>query len=99
MKFVYFLVGVSIRKGEDKEESLTRPHVLLPHGTELLLSRGVQNWNKKTVRFLIFKCAVLCYSLTVELGHGVINDTLLRVGILDGGVIVSHEVALENKQR
>ena len=99
MKFVYFLVGVSVRKGEDKEESLTRPHVLLPHGAELLLSRSVQNCNRKTVSFITVNCAIISLSLTIELRHGVINDALLRVGVLDGGIIVSHEVALENKQR
>ena len=36
-------------------------------------------------------------SLTVKLGHGIINDTLLGVRILDGGIIVSHEVALTCK--
>ena len=42
---------------------------------------------------------ILVLLLTVELRHGVIDDALLGVGVLDGGVIVSHEVTLQNKQR
>ena len=37
------------------------------------------------------------FSLTVKFGHGVIDDALLGVGVLDGGVIVGDKVALENK--
>merc|ERR1711936_1200131 len=73
VEFVYFLVRASVRKGEDKEETLARPHVLFPHGAKLFLTRGVKN---------------------VELRHGVIDDALLGVGVLDGGVIVSDEVTL-----
>ena len=66
--------GSPVSDGEDKEESFPGPHVLLPHGRELLLSGSVQD---------------------VQLGHLVIDDALLRVGVLDGGVVVGNEVALE----
>lgn len=32
-----------LSQGEDEQEALARPHVLLPHGRELLLARGVED--------------------------------------------------------
>jgi len=66
--------GRAVRQREHQQEALAGPHVLLPHGRELLLTRRVQD---------------------VELGHDVIDDALLGVRVLDGGVIVSGEVALD----
>lgn len=33
-----------VRDGEDYEEAVSCPHVLLPHRTELLLTGCVQHW-------------------------------------------------------
>jgi hypothetical protein len=36
--------------------------------------------------------------LTVKFGHPLVNDALLRVGILNCGVVVSHKVALKTRK-
>ena len=74
MELVHLVERCPISKRENQKEALAGPHVLLPHGAELLLSGGVQD---------------------VQLGHGVIDDALLRVGIFNGGVIVRDKVALK----
>jgi len=38
-----FLEGSAIAEGEDEQETFSRPHVLLAHGRELILSSGVQD--------------------------------------------------------
>ena len=73
VELVHFVERSPISKREYQEEALTRPHVLLPHGAELLLAGRVED---------------------VQLGHGVIDYALLGVGVFNGGIIVSHEVAL-----
>lgn len=41
---VHVLEAGLVRDREDDEEAVPRAHVLLPHGTELLLPGRVQNW-------------------------------------------------------
>ena len=77
VELVHFVERSPISKREYQEESLARPHVLLPHGAKLLLAGGVED---------------------VQLGHGVIDNALLGVGVLNGGVIVRHKVALEGNK-
>ena len=43
VELVHLLEGLPLREGEDQEESLPRPHVLLAHGTELLLPGSVED--------------------------------------------------------
>ena len=58
-----------------EQESLARPHVLLPHGGELFLPGRVED---------------------VKLGHLVVDDALLCVRVLDGGVVVGDEITLDH---
>lgn len=44
MEAVHVLEAGLVRDGEDDEEAVPCAHVLLPHGTELLLPGRVQNW-------------------------------------------------------
>lgn len=41
--------AATVCHGEDEQKTLTRTHVLLPHGAELLLSSRVQNCEWKMV--------------------------------------------------
>ena len=43
MELVHFVERCPISKREYQEESLARPHVLLPHGAKLLLAGGVED--------------------------------------------------------
>lgn len=43
MKSVDVLKAGLVRHREDNEESVSRPHVLLPHRTEFFLTSGVQH--------------------------------------------------------
>lgn len=43
MKSVDVLEAGLVRHGEDDEETVARPHVLLPHGAEFLLTGCVQH--------------------------------------------------------
>lgn len=43
MEPVHMLKAGLVRDGEDDEEAVPRPHVLLPHGAELLLACCVQH--------------------------------------------------------
>lgn len=47
MKSVDVLEAGLVRHGEDDEETVPRPHVLLPHGAELLLTGCVQHCQDK----------------------------------------------------
>ena len=43
VELVHLLEGLPLRKGEDEEEALPGPHVLLAHGAELLLAGRVED--------------------------------------------------------
>lgn len=44
---VHMLKAGFVSDGVDDEEAVPRTHVLLPHGTELLLPSRVQHWGRK----------------------------------------------------
>ena len=43
VELVHLLEGLPLCQGEDEEEALPGPHVLLPHGAELLLAGRVED--------------------------------------------------------
>ena len=72
------LEGLCVVDGEDEEEALARPHVLVAHGGVLLLPGGVED---------------------VEQARLAVDDDLLAVAVLDRGVVLVHEVVLDQLDR
>ncbi len=70
----YVLERLCVVDGEDEQEALPRPHVLVPHGRVLLLAGRVQD---------------------VQQTRLPVDDHLLAVGVLDGGVVLVHKVVLD----
>ena len=79
MKSVDMLKAGLVRHGEDDEESISCPHVLLPHSTELLLTSCVQHcengwtWKHCWTSFFYFliskKCPCDLLTLIITLVH------------------------------
>lgn len=91
--------------GKHQQEAMASTHVLLPHGPELLLASGVQDCGDRdgchgdglplaTHPQALRPPHPLLPALTVQPGGDAIHDTELRVGVLDGGIVVRHKVRL-----
>jgi len=69
-----FFKGVARGDRVNQKETLSRAHVLFPHGAVFFLSCSIED---------------------VEKRYLVVDDTLLAVRVLDGWVVLIHEVALD----
>ena len=80
---------IPIRNCEYDEEAIASTEVLLSHGWEFFLTRGIQDWKRGLGR------GWERGKDTFQLAQIIINEALFCVRIFDGWIIVSDEVLLK----
>lgn len=78
MEPVHVLKAGLVSDGKDDEEAVPRPHVLLPHGAELLLACRVQHWGEANPSVLYPNFSISIFRFKLHLSRS-LNVTHLRV--------------------